>query len=90
MSDTVSETALINLNVLSNLYSLDQYQRLVIINSVTALINRNNFNRKKVPFQIFSFLVPQMFLQNYCSDNFLITVGIKMQNGIALEINEVF
>ena len=34
MSDIVSETALINLNALSNLYSLDQYQRLVIINRI--------------------------------------------------------
>ena len=31
MSNTVSETALINLKVLSNIYSLDEYQRLVII-----------------------------------------------------------
>ena len=46
-ANTVSETALINLNVLSNLNSLDQYQRLVIINMIyhantvseTALIN---------------------------------------------------
>ena len=34
MSNTVSETALMNLNVLSYLYSLDQYQRLVIINGI--------------------------------------------------------
>ena len=34
MSDTVSETALINLKVFSNLYSLDQNQRLVVINGI--------------------------------------------------------
>ena len=38
MSNTVSETALINWNVLSNLYLLSddggQYQRIVIINSI--------------------------------------------------------
>ena len=34
MSNTVSETALMKLNVLSKLCSLDQYQRLVIISSI--------------------------------------------------------